>query len=99
MIGDPEHGFGLLPSEDQEKMEQILTERSEGAYGMPALHGMLTASVVGPSPVPLEWVLQAVLSPPESETIEVELYPEFSWVAEKTEELFLRISRLQSGQR
>jgi uncharacterized protein len=39
MTRDPEHGFGLLPAEDQDKMEQILTERSEGTYGMPALHG------------------------------------------------------------
>jgi hypothetical protein len=45
-------------------MELILTERSEGAYGAPALHGMLTASVVGPKPVPLDWILQTVLSPP-----------------------------------
>jgi hypothetical protein len=44
-------------------MEDILFERSEGAYGMPALQGMLTASVVGPGTVPLEWILKAVLSP------------------------------------
>jgi yecA family protein len=64
------------------------------AYGLPALHGMLTASVVGPSPVPLEWILQAVLSPPESKAIEVELYPEFSWVAKKAEELLSRIEQV-----
>jgi hypothetical protein len=29
MIVDPDHGFGLLPPEDQEKLELILTERSE----------------------------------------------------------------------
>jgi hypothetical protein len=94
MTRDPDHAFGLLSPEDQEKMEQILTERSEGTYGIPALHGMLTASVVGPSPVPLEWILQAVLSPPDSEAIEIEFYPEFSWVAEKAEELLLRISQV-----
>jgi hypothetical protein len=92
MTPDPEHGFGLLSPEDQDKMEQILSERSEGTYGMPALQGLLTASVVGPGPVPLEWILQAVLSPPDSEAIEVEFYPEFNWVSEKAEELLLRIS-------
>jgi hypothetical protein len=51
MVLDPDHGFGLLSPEDQEKIELILTERSEGSYGAPALHGMLTASVVGPKPV------------------------------------------------
>jgi uncharacterized protein len=94
MTQDPDHGFGLLSEEDQEKMEQILTERSDGAYGMPALHGMLTASVVGPRPVPLEWILQAVLTPPESRATEVELYPEFSWVAQKAEELLSRIEQV-----
>jgi hypothetical protein len=29
---------------NQEKMELILTERSDGSYGAPALHGILTAS-------------------------------------------------------
>jgi hypothetical protein len=33
------------------------------------LHGMLTASVVGPEPVSTDWILQTVLSPPESEAI------------------------------
>ena len=40
-------------------MELILTERSDGAYGVPALHGMLTASVIGPKPLPLDYVLQS----------------------------------------
>ena len=48
-------------------MELILTERSDGSYGPPALHGIHTASVVGPEPVPMDWILQTVLSPPESE--------------------------------
>jgi hypothetical protein len=69
MTLDPDHGFGLLSPEDQEKMELILTERSDGSYGAPALHGMLTASVVGPKPLPMDWILQTVLSPPESEAI------------------------------
>jgi hypothetical protein len=60
MTVDPDHGFGLLSSEDQERLERILTERSEGTYGAPELHGMLTASVVGPKPVPLDWIVQAV---------------------------------------
>jgi len=34
---------------------------------VPALHGMLTASVVGPEPVPVDWIVQAVLSGPDSE--------------------------------
>jgi uncharacterized protein len=91
---DPEHGFGLLSQEDQDKMELIVSDRSEGSYGAPALQGLLTASVVGPKPVPLEWILQGVLSPPESEEIDFDLFPEFNWVAEKTEEWFLRIVRV-----
>jgi uncharacterized protein len=94
MTLDPDHGFGLLWPEDHEKMELILTERSEGSYGAPALHGMLTASVVGPQPVPMDWILQTVLSPPESEAIGYDNFPEFSWVAEKTEELLFRIGRV-----
>jgi hypothetical protein len=89
---DPDHGCGLLSPEDQEKMELILTERSEGAYGAPALYGMLTASVVGSKPVPLDWILQTVLSPPESEAIGFDNFPKYSWVVEKTEELLLSIS-------
>lgn len=77
-------------------MELIISNRSEGTYGAPALHGFLTASVVGPKPVPLEWILKAVLSPPESEEIGFDLFPEFNWVAEKTEELFSRIARVFS---
>ena len=50
-------------------MELILTERSDGSYGAPALHGILTVSVVVPKPVPMDWILQTVLSPPESEAI------------------------------
>ena len=94
MTLDPDHGFGLLSREDQEKLELILTERSDGLYGAPALHGMLTASVVGPEPVPMNWILQTVLSPPESEAIGFDNFPEFSWVVEKTEELLFRISRV-----
>src|ERR1700730_16197833 len=94
MTLDPDHGFGLLWPEDNEKMEEILTERSDGSYGAPALHGMLTASVVGPEPVPLDWILQTVLSPPGSEAIGFDNFPEFSWVVEKIEELFLRIGRV-----
>ena len=75
-------------------MELILTERSDGSYGAPALHGMLTASVVGPEPVPTDWILQTVLSPPESEEIGFDNFPEFSWAVEKTEELLLRIGRV-----
>ena len=62
--------------------------------GAPALHGMLTASVVGPKPVPMDWILQTVLSPPESEAIGFDNFPEFSWVVEKSEELLLRIYRV-----
>jgi hypothetical protein len=31
MTLDPDHNFGLLSPEDQEKMELILTERSDGS--------------------------------------------------------------------
>jgi hypothetical protein len=94
MTLDPNHGFGLLWAEDNEKMERILTERSDGAYGAPALHGMLTASVVGPEPVPMDWMLQTVLSPPDSEAIGYDNFPEFGWVVEKTEEMLVRIRRV-----
>ena len=94
MTLDPDHGFGLLSPEDQEKMELILTERSDGSYGAPALHGILTASVVGPKPVPMDWILQTVLSPPESEAIGFDDFPEFTWVVEKIEEWLLRIGRV-----
>jgi hypothetical protein len=41
-----------------------------------------------------DWILQTVLSPPESEAIGYDNFPEFSWVAEKTEELLFRIGRV-----
>jgi uncharacterized protein len=94
MTIDPDHGFGLLRPEDREKMEQILTERSEGAHGAPELHGILTASVVGPEPVPMDWILQSILSPPESEAIGFDNFPDFSWVAEKIEDWLLRIHQV-----
>ncbi len=95
MARDPDHGFGILPPEDRDKIELILSERSDGAYGAPELHGWLTASVVGPKPVPLEHILQTVLSPPESEEWEelaFDAFPEFNWLVEKIEELFYRIA-------
>jgi hypothetical protein len=79
MTLDPDNGFGLLSSEDQEKMEEILTERSDESSGAPALQGMLTASVVGPKPVPMDWILQTVLSSPDSEAIGFDNFAEFSW--------------------
>jgi uncharacterized protein len=94
MTIEPDHGFGLLRPEDREKMERILTERSEGTHGAPELHGMLTASVVGPEPVPMDWILQTILSPPESEAIGFDNFPDFSWVAEKIEEWLLRIRQV-----
>jgi hypothetical protein len=42
----------------------------------------------------MDWILQAVLSPPESEAIGFDNFPEFSWVVEKTEEMLFRISRV-----
>ena len=92
MTIDFDHGCGLLSPEDQEKMELILTKRLDSIHGAPALHGMLTASVVGPKEVPLDWILQAVLSHPRSESIALDHLPEFRWLVEKIEELFLRIS-------
>jgi hypothetical protein len=94
MTIEPDHGFGLLRPEDREKMERILTERSEGAHGAPELHGMLTASVVGPEPISMDWILQSILSPPESEAIGFDNFPDFSWVAEKIEEWLLRIRQV-----
>jgi uncharacterized protein len=91
MTVDPDLGFGLLSPEDHDKMEQIITERSDGSYGMPALHGMLTASVIGPEPVPMDWILQTVLSSPESEAIGFDDFPEYGWIAGRIEELHRRI--------
>jgi hypothetical protein len=42
----------------------------------------------------MDWILQTVLSPPESEAIGFDNFPEFSWVVEKSEELLLRIYRV-----
>ena len=75
-------------------MELILTEHSDGSYGAPVLHGILTAPVVGPEPVPMDWILQTVLNPPESEAIGFDDFPEFSWVAQKTVEWLFRISQV-----
>jgi hypothetical protein len=75
-------------------MELILTECSDRSYGAPALHGILTASEVGPKPVPMDWILQMVLSPPESEAIGFDDFPEFTWVVEKIEEWRFRIGRV-----
>src|ERR1700731_2645920 len=72
-------------------MELILTEPLNSVHGSPGLHGMLTASVVGPKPVPIDWILQAVLSHPQAEPIALDHLPEFRWLVEKIEELLLRI--------
>jgi yecA family protein len=92
MTVDFDHGCGLLSQENQEKVEFILAERLDSTHGPPALHGMLTASVVGPKPVPIDWILQAVLSHPQSEPIALDHLPEFRWLVEKIEEWFLRIT-------
>jgi uncharacterized protein len=94
MTLEPDHGFGLLSSEDQERLERILEERSAGLYGVADLHGMLTASVVGPKPIPLDWILQTVLSLSGTEANGFDPVPEFSWASEKIGELFLRINRV-----
>jgi uncharacterized protein len=94
MTLDPDHGYGLLRSEDHEKMELILSERSHGLYGVPELHGMLTASVVGPESAPKDRILQRVLSCNEAEAIDFDKFEEFRWISEKTEELHIRILRV-----
>jgi len=91
MTLEPDYKFGLLSLEDEEKLERILCERSQGAYGGPRLHGMLTASVVGPAPVPLDFIVQTVLNGPDSEQDGFDDFPEFSWLEEKAGELFLGI--------
>jgi hypothetical protein len=48
-------------------------------------------SVVGPKPVPIDWILQAILSHPQAEPIALDHLPEFRWLVERIEELFLRI--------
>jgi hypothetical protein len=52
---------------------------------------MLTASVVGPKPVPIDWILQAALCHPQSGPIALDHLPEFRWLVEKIKELFLRV--------
>ena len=91
---DPEHGFGLLSPEDEEKLERILHERLQGASVMPEMHGMLTASVVGPKLLPLDWIVQTAFAVPDLRANGLDHFPEFSWVAEKIEELILRINRV-----
>jgi uncharacterized protein len=93
---DPDHGYGLLRSEDHEKMELILSEHSHGFYGAPELHGMLTASVVGPESAPIDQILQRVLSSDEAEAIDFEKFDELRWALEKTKEMHLRILRVFS---
>ena len=60
MTLDPDRGFGLLGPEDHEKTELILTERSEGSYGAPALHGMLGDRYLKMCPVPYELIRAGV---------------------------------------
>ena len=42
----------------------------------------------------MHWILQTVLSPPESEAIGFDDFPEFTWAVEKIEEWLLRIGRV-----
>ena len=91
---DPEHGFGLLSTEDEEKLERILHERLQGASVMPEMHGMLTASVVGPYLLPLDWIVQTAFNVPHLRANGSVYIPEFNWVARKIEELIGRIIRV-----
>jgi uncharacterized protein len=93
MTLDPDHDAGYLSPNDCEKLERILIERSEGSYGVTALNGILTASEVGPETIPLDWILETVLTPPEPDLIGFDDFPDFKWVKEKIEEWFLRIRR------
>ena len=77
-----------------ERLERILHERSGGVYSTPVLHGMLTASVVGPESLPLDFVVQTVLSRPESEGIGFDAFPEFAWVRDQIAELDRRITEV-----
>jgi yecA family protein len=89
--------FGRLDMPAMERLERVLSERSQGTYSTPVLHGMLTASVVGPEPVPLDYVVQTVLNPPESEGIGFDAFPEFEWVKDETKELHRRIKEVFAG--
>ena len=91
---DPEHGFGLLSTEDEEKLEGILHQRLQGASVLPEIHGMLTASVVGPKLLPLDWIVRTAFDVPGLKANALDHFPESSWVAEKIGELMLRISRV-----
>src|ERR1700730_4484789 len=84
---DPENEFGLLSTEDEEKLERILHERLQGASVMPEMHGMLTASVVGPYLLPLDWIVQTAFNVPHLRANESVYIPEFIWAARKIKEL------------
>jgi yecA family protein len=86
--------FGRLGLSSMERLERTLYERSEGAYSTPVLHGMLTASVVGPEPLPLDWVVLTVLNPPSSEGVGFDAFPEFQWVKDQINELHRRITQV-----
>ena len=86
--------FGNLEMPSMERLERILDERSEGAYTTPVLHGILTASVVGPERIPLDWIVQTVLNRPESEGIGFDAFPEFKWVKDQIEELDRRVTQV-----
>jgi uncharacterized protein len=86
--------FGRLDMPEMELLERVLEERSEGAYNAPFLHGMLTASVIGPAPLSLDFVVQTVLSRPESEGIGFDAFPEFASVENHIEELHRRIKEV-----
>ena len=91
---EPDYGFGLLSAEDEEKLERILDERLQGASVMPEMHGMLTASVVGPYLLPLNWIVQTAFNVPHLRANGSFYFPEFNWVATKIEELLQRINRV-----
>jgi hypothetical protein len=86
--------FGRLDMYSMERLEHILHERSGGAYSAPVLHGMLTASVVGPESLSLDFVVQTVLNRPESEGIGFDAFPEFEWVRDQIEELDRRLTEV-----
>ena len=86
--------FGRLSFSSMERLEWILHERSEGAYNTPVLHGMLTASVIGPEALPIDFVVQTVLNQPSSEGVGFDAFPEFEWVEEQINELNRRITEV-----
>jgi yecA family protein len=94
MDSESDDEFGLLRQEDIEELDRILSDRSRGNYGAPALHGLLVASVVGPEPIPKNEILQMALTFDHPRAIDFADFPELAWVERKVDDWLTRIERV-----